>query len=238
MTLSIMLLIIITIGFAAVAVYGGVSGSEALLAVGLAGAFLCLLLIPAFAVRASRRRKIREREDGLICFGYSFAEAEEIAAAVKPDIRRRSVRISAALSICIGVIFLPFILFSLQHDSGLPPMLPIAIPIAVLPWFSVLIAPEATASSIRKAPCVSFVGRNCVLITNRYMGINDRYALEADAMRFEPGKNGAMATLHVRYRYRAGRMPAKIQHWVRVPVPRGREKDATEIGKVFRRQDQ
>ena len=222
-----------TAGFSAVAVYGGATGSEALLGTGLAGALLCLVLIPAYAVRVSRKNKISVRKDGIICFKYSLAEAEEIAAAAKPDIRRRSIRISAALSICLAVIFAPFVLLSLQPGFNAPPLPPIAIPIIILPWASVLIAPAVTVYNIRKAPCVSFVGRNCLLITNRYMGINDRCALEADAVRFEAGKDGNLATLQVRYRYRAGRVPTKIQHWVKVPVPRGREAEAAAACREF-----
>ena len=234
MPYSVIVLIIITAGFAAVAVYGGITGSEAMLAVGLEGALVCLLLIPAFAVRAKRRRKIRERQDALICFEYSFAEAQEIASAARPVILKRSIRISAAISICIAFIFMPFVLFSLQPGSTLPPMLPFAIACVVLPWLSVPIAPAATTYNIRKAPCISFVGHNCILIANRYLGINDRCALEADGMRFEAGKNGGMTTLHVRYCYRAGRVPTKIQHWVQVPVPRGREQEAVRVCAEFR----
>lgn len=229
MSLSFKILIILAAGFAAAAVFGGAAGDEAMLAVGLSGAFLCLVLMPAFAVRSARKKKILKRQDALVCFEYSASEAEEIAAAARPAVRRQSIKLSVLFSICLAVIFAPFVALSMQPEPQLPPMLPVAAVCVALPWLSVLLAPAFTARTIRNVPCVSVVGRNCILIANRYLGINDRYALEADAVRFEPGKYGGMAKLYVRYRFRAGRVSMTILRWVEAPVPRGREAEAAAI---------
>ena len=229
MSTGIKVLIILTIGFIAVAIYGGVSGNEAMLGTGAGGALLCLALMPALALRASRRRKIRERQDAYVCFEYSTAEAKKIAAAAKRSVRKTSIRVSVLLSICLAVIFVPFVVFSLEPGSALPSIWPIAVVCAALPWLSVPIAPAVVAHTVRSALCVSIVGRNCVLIANRYTGINDRYALEAEAVSFEPGANGGMATLHVRYRFRAGRTPRILRYTVAVPVPTGREAEAAAV---------
>jgi len=215
--------------FVAAAIYGGIQGSEAALGAGAAGALLGLALFPALAVRAKRRRQIGERQDALIRFEYSVAEAEEIVAAAIPAVCKQSVRLSILFSVCFAVIFAPFLAIAAEKGSVPIALLCAAAACVVLPWLSVAIAPAVSAHTIRKVPCVSFVGRSCVLIANRYPGINDRYALVAETARFEPGKDGGMAVMHVRYRFRAGKVSATIRHWVDVPVPHGREAEAAAL---------
>jgi len=220
---------VVETAFAAAAVYGGITGKEVLIGAGAAGALLGLALASGIALRAKRRKQIAQQSDLLARFEYSTAEADEIATAAIPDVRKRSVRLSILFSICFAVIFTPFIFITAEKGSVPSALLWAAAGCIVLPWFSLAIAPAVTAHTIRKSPCVSIIGRNCVLIANRYSGLNDRHALTAEEASVIPGKNGRMAVLRVRYRFRAGRVPVQLRQWVEVPVPRGRETEAETL---------
>jgi hypothetical protein len=167
----------------------------------------------------------------LIRFDYEPREIEEIVSEQRKLIFKKSVRLSVLFSICLTIIFLPFVLFSMEPDSQLPPMLPIALPCVLLPWLSLIIAPYVVNTAIRIRPCVSLVGRDYVLIANRYHGVNDRYELTADRIRFENGKDGKMASLCVRYSFKAMRtaIPRTFSLWVKIPVPHGRKSDAKAL---------
>ena len=79
-----------------------------------------------YDLRAKRLRKIVEKEEILIRFEYEPEEIEEITAAQKHIVFKKSIRLSVLFSICFAIIFMPFVLFSMEHGSTLPPMLPIA----------------------------------------------------------------------------------------------------------------
>ena len=215
--------------FAAATVYGGVTGKEVFLGAGAAGLLLGFVLAPGIAMRAKRRQQLAQQYGLLARFEYSIAETEEIAAAVIPDVRKRSVRLSILFSVCFVIIFTPFIIISAEKGNVPPALVCTAAVCVVLPWLSLAIAPAVTVRTIRNYPCVSIIGRNCVLIANRYSGLNDRYALTAEDAIFVPGKDGGMAVLRVCYRFRAGRVPVQIRQWVEVPVPRGRETEAEAL---------
>jgi|GEM_PF-2833668 len=225
------LLAAMAIAFAGLAFYGGLTANEPVLGIGIAAAFVCIVLMPAFHLRAKRLRKICEKENVLIRFEYDSSEIKEIAAEQKKLMFRKSTKLSILFSICLTVIFLPFVLFSMEPDSELPPMLPVALTCVLLPWLSIIIASYVVSRIIQARPCVSLVGRDYVLIANRYHGVNDRYQLHADRIRFEKGKSGKMGCLCVRYSFKAMRtaMPRTFSLWVQIPVPHGRENDAANL---------
>ncbi len=77
---------------------------------------------------------------------------------------------------------------------------------------------------------MSLVGRDYVLLANRYHGVNDRFSRQADRIRFESGKDGKMGTLNVRYSFKAMRYhSATISLWVQILVPHDREKYAAAL---------
>lgn len=217
--------------FVGLAVCGGISANEPMLGLGIAAAFLCLLLIPAFHLRAARLKKISQKENPLIRFEYASHEIDEIAAVQRQAVFKKSVRLSILFSLCFAILFTPFVLMSMEPNSELPPMLPFAVACVVLPWLSLIIAPKVVENAIRTRPCVSLVGRDYVLIANRYQGVNDRLSLTADRIRFENGRDGNMGCLNVRYSFKAFRYHTQtINLWVQIPVPHDREKETT----VFR----
>ncbi len=219
-------LVIVFIGLAC---YGGLSANEPVLGLGIGAAFLCLAAIPAFYLRAQRLRKIVEKENALIRFEYEPGEIEEIAAAQRYAVIKKSKGLSLLFSICFAIIFTPFVLFSMEPESKLPLMLPIALSCVLLPWLSLIVAPYTVSKKIRTRPCISLVGRDYVFVTNRYHGVNDRYALEADFIEFEKGIDGAMSRLRVCYRFKAMRTSRIFKLWVDIPVPHTREDDAMAL---------
>ncbi len=225
------LLAALAFAFIGLAFYGGLTANEPELGLGIAAAFLCFILMPAFHLRAKRLRKIFEKENVLIRFEYEPSEIEEIAAAQRHATHKKCIRLSVLFSVCLAIIFLPFVLFSMEPDSQLPPMVPIALPGVLLPWLSLFIAPYVVGKTIRSRPCVSLVGRDYVLATNRYLGVNDRHQLHADCIRYEKGKDGQMGTLFVKYSFKAMRtaMPSTFSLWVQIPVPYGRENDSAVL---------
>ncbi|MHB1314371.1 MAG: hypothetical protein ACYCX2_02660 [Christensenellales bacterium] len=206
---------------------GEAAGNGLFLATGVTVSFLSLLMIPAFYVRDKRVQKIRQKENPIVEWEYSDSEAEDIAQMQMRIIRKQSIRFSLLISICLAVIFLPFYMLSLQENSTLPPMLPVALPFILLPWLSVLIAPSVVAEKVRQRPCVTLIGRDYVLAANRYLGVNDRSRLKAEEFKFSQGSGGAMSTLSVQYSFLAGRYVGSLfRLWVDIPVPHGREEEA------------
>jgi hypothetical protein len=225
------LLAAMVIAFTGLAFYGGLTANEPALGIGIGAAFVCFVMMPAFHLRAKRLRKICEKENALIRFEYDLSEIKEIAVEQKKLMLKKSIRLSVLFSVCLAVIFLPFVLFSMEPDSELPPMLPVALTCVLLPWLSIIIAPYVVSNTIQARPCVSLIGRDYVLIANRYHGVNDRYQLHADRIRFEKGKGGKMGCLSVRYSFKAmsAAMPRIFNLWVQIPVPHGRENDAAAL---------
>jgi uncharacterized membrane protein YjgN (DUF898 family) len=216
--------------FTGIAVCGGLSADEPVLGLGIAAAFVCLILIPAFHLRATRLKKISEKENPLIRFEYAPDEINEIATVQRQIVYKKSVKLSVFLSISLAIIFAPFVMFSLQPEPTLPSVLPIAVPCVLLPWISLIIAPYVVEKSIRIRPCISLVGHDYVLIANRYPGVNDRFSLKAERVRYEKGTEGSMGSLGVCYSFKAMRYhTTTISLWVRLPVPHGREEDAAAL---------
>jgi hypothetical protein len=208
---------------------GLIADREEMIAAGAAAAFLFLLLVPAFGLRAGRVEKIRARQGALLAWEYAPCEIGEIVRTQRRAIRKTSVSIALLMCVCLVVIFVPFVVLSMQEDSGLPPMLPVALPVVLLPWLAVPVVPAVVARKIRRYPCVTLVGPDYILVANRYLGINDRHDLTAVETRYEPSPDGGMATLRVRYRFKVGRVTTLIHRWVDVPVPHGREREAAEL---------
>lgn len=214
---------------AAAAVYGMIVGNELMIGLGACLGFVFLLLLPAFLLRAAKIKKLLARQDALAIWEYSAEEADEIAMIQRKVIRKSSRGLALLICICLIIIFLPFVVLSNQEGSELPPMLPIVIPVVLLPWLSVFLAPAAAANKIRSHPCLSVIGRDYIFVANRYLGVNDRYALTAAELKYEPPKRGGMAMLHTRYQFKAGRTTRLLSHWVDVPVPRGKEAEAMSL---------
>ena len=233
---SIVVLGVLAAISAGIAVYGGMLGNEPMLGAGVAVGFLSLLMMPAFHNRAQKIRKIREKENPFIYWEYADDEVEDIAEEQRRVVRKKSVWLSVLISICMAIIFLPFYLISLQENSELPPILPIALICVLLPWLSVLLAPSVAVGKIRVRPCVSIVGNDYVLVANRYLGVNDRWQLKAGKFRLEESTSGAMAKLSVQYSFRAMKSMGIFHLWVNIPVPPGQGaggKGAGWVRKLF-----
>lgn len=213
----------------AAALYGLIAGEERLIAGGMGAGFIFLLLIPAFRQRSARVDKIRAKQDALVEWEYGPHEIEKIVEAQRPVVRKTSASLALLVCVCLIVIFAPFVVLSMQEDSGLPPMLPIAIPVVLAPWLAMPLAPGVVARKVRRQPCVSLIGRDYILVANRYLGINDRHALTAVEAKYEPSQDGDMATLHVRYQFKVGRLTFLVNRWVGIPVPYGREREAANL---------
>ena len=77
---------------------------------------------------------------------------------------------------------------------------------------------------------MSLVGRDYVLIANRYQGVKDRVSLQADRVRLDIGKDGKMGAANVRYSFKAMRYhSATISLWMRIPVPHDRKMKAAAL---------
>jgi hypothetical protein len=211
---------------AAAAIYGGIAGVELLLGIGAAAGFLCLIFIPVTHARTVKTQRIRQRDDALIVFDYARGEVDEIVSAQRRIALKKSRSLSILFSICIAVIFAPFCVITRQSGDGQTLWI-IAVICIVLPWLSLLVGPAAAENRLRRTPCTSVIGRDYILVTNKYHGVNDRHQLTAVETQFQAPRNGGMATLRIRYRFLAMNTPTRTFYlWVDVPVPRGREEEA------------
>lgn len=212
---------------AAAVVYGGITGEQLLIGIGSGAGFLCLVFIPVVRVRAAKVQKIRQRDDALIVFEYARDEVDALVSAERRAALKKCRSLSILLSVCFAVIFAPFCVIVRQSGGGqaLPVIAAICI---ILPWLSLLAGPWEAENRLRRAPCVSVIGRDYILVANRYHGVNDRHQLTAVGMRFEAQDEG-MAKLYVRYRFVAMRPTRTLHLWVAVPVPAGREDDAAML---------
>ena len=226
---SIAYLAAITAAFATAGVIGGVSGSGLLIAIGAGGGLVGLALIPALHNRIKKADKIRQKQDAIVVWEYANDEIREIVSEQKRACFKRSMRVSVLLSICMAVIFTPFVYFAFQDSADMPLILWIGTACIILPWLSLLIAPAVVRRTITRYPCVTMIGRDYILAANRYLGVNDRHALKADSVRYEAGENGAMGRIYVHYGFLAMRPTRTFHLWVDVPVPRGRETEAAAL---------
>ena len=143
---------------------------------------------------------------------------------------------SILLSICLAIIFAPFV--ALADSEGLRILfIVIGAAAVVLPYLSIWLAPAYTAAQIRKTPCLTIVGLDYILVCNRYIGINDRMDLKLKTAGVTT-RDGGFEVLVLVYTFR-GRYGGRIDITVEAPIPRGRTEEAgrfTENRKAARRE--
>jgi hypothetical protein len=208
------------------AVYGGVSGESIFLGAGLPIAFLSLLFIPILYARADKRRRLFNRQDALLIWSYAPHETEQIAKLEAENTRKQSVRLSVLASVCLAVIFAPFVFLS-EADGTRLLLVCIGVAAVLLPFISVAIAPAYTASQIKRIPSMTIVGRDYVLMNNRYIGINDRAKLTLVSARAKTGDNGT-AKLILTYTFLM-KYGNPLHYTVEVPVPWDRQDEAVRF---------
>jgi hypothetical protein len=69
--------------------------------------------------RAEKRRRLFSRQDALLIWSYAPHETEQIARAEAERTRKQSVRLSVLASVCLAIIFAPFVFLS-ESDSTRP----------------------------------------------------------------------------------------------------------------------
>jgi hypothetical protein len=223
--------IIILIGTAAVGaiavVFGLVTDIDIVFALGLADAFLSLIFIPVFYMRAKKRQRIFARQDALLIWQYAAFEAAHIAATEAQKIRKTSIRLSVLASVCLAIIFAPFTV--ILEDAGAKQLiLYIGIAAVLLPFTSLFIAPACTVRQITRIPSVTVIGRDYILLNNRYIGINDRASLTlADAEVKTVGNAAAGGRTALFLTYTFTMRYGTIMHFtVEVPIPGNRMTEA------------
>ncbi len=230
--------IAILIGSAALGIIAFVCGIIAdldiLFGVGLAEAFLSLILIPVLYLRAKKRRRIFARQDALLIWQYEPNETEHIAAAEAKKVRKSSVGLSILACVCLMIIFAPFIVI-IEESSTKELLLYIGIIAALLPFTSLYIAPAYTARQITKAPSVTVIGRDYILINNRYIGINDRASLTLVDAAVKTGSRayGGSHALYLTYTFLM--KYGNIMHFtVEVPIPGSRKTEAADFAESIK----
>jgi hypothetical protein len=219
------LLLISALG-AIAAVYGGVSVNEACLAIGLVVAFMALLFAPVIHIRAKKRQRLFERQGALLVWEYSQSEAERIAAREAKKTKKTSIQLSVVAAVCLAIIFAPFVALS-ETQATRYLLLGLGIAAVILPFTSIYFAPAYTVSLIKKIPSVSIIGRDYILMNNRYLGINDRADLRLVHAAVKPGADGEEClTLTYKFRMKYGN---PISFPVNVPIPGGRNDQAKQF---------
>lgn len=231
--------IIILIGSAAMGIialaFGIAADNGVLFGLGLADAFISLLLIPVFYVRANKRRRIFARQDALLIWQYEPYEAAHIAAATAKKVRKSSVGLSILACVCLSIIFAPFIVI-IEDTTTKYLLLYIGIAAALMPFASLLIAPAVTVRQITLMPSMTVIGRDYILINNRYIGINDRASLTLVDAVVKSGSGmtlGGGSALFLTYTFlmRYG----NIMHFtVEVPIPGNRITEAVRFAESLR----
>jgi hypothetical protein len=208
-------------------VFGVRADLNILLALGIADTFISLILIPVFYSRAKKKRWIYARRDALLVWQYAPFEAAHIAERVAKDIRKTSLKLSILVSICMAVIFAPFTVI-LEDAAAKELILYISITAVLLPFSSLLIAPAYTTHKITKDPSLTVIGRDYILLNNRYIGINDRASLMLTDSEVRTGGNaetGSFTSLYLTYTFRM--RYGNIMHFpVEVPIPGSRTMEA------------
>lgn len=82
--------------------------------------------------------------------------------------------------------------------------------------------------AIRRQPCQTRIGKNYLLVANRYHALNDYSRMSAEHAEFLPASEG-MATLRVRYSFWAGKRYSRHEKDIDIPVPLGREDEARAL---------
>ncbi len=213
---------------AALTAYGAHTGNGAALASSLSVGTILLFLIPVLHIRNRKIQRVQNKTDLLLCWEYAPFEAEDIAREQYLTARKNSLFVAMLLSVCMAIVFIPLVWHSVRPQSGLPPMLPYMIAAILLPCLGVPLVPAIVANRIRRSPCITFIGRDYVLIANRYIGLNDRYKLNLERAEIDV-VDGKRMRLHVQYSFKGGRTLRTFYKWVDIPVPYGKEQEATEF---------
>jgi hypothetical protein len=82
--------------------------------------------------------------------------------------------------------------------------------------------------AILRQPCQTRIGKNYLLVANRYHALNDYNRMSAEHARFLPASEG-MATLRMRYSFWAGKRYSRHEKDIDIPVPLGREDEARAL---------
>lgn len=228
--------IVVLIGTAALGaiaiVYGLMAEMNILFALGLTDAFLSLILIPVLSIRNKKKRRILARRDTLLVWQYASYEAAHIATLEAKKTRKTSLKLSVLACICLAVIFAPFTVI-IEEAATKELILYIGIAAALLPFSSLYIAPAYTIRQITRVPSVTVIGRDYILLNNRYIGINDRTSLtlvDAEIKRGAGSKASAsyINTLYLTYTFTM--KYGTIMHFtVEVPIPGNRTAEAQRL---------
>jgi hypothetical protein len=226
-------------------IFGLVSDTNILFALGLADTFLSLLLIPVFVTRDKKRARISLREDALLVFQYSADEAARIAAVEAKKTRTSSIKLSILACICLAVIFAPFPVI-LENQIARELVFTIGIVVAVVPFLSLVLAAFSVVRQITKEPSVTVVGRDYILLTNRYLGINDRTSLTLVDAEVKAGgnayrkkntrkKDGAQGRKALYLTYTFTMKYGSIMHFtVEVPIPEACAEEARRFAESIK----
>lgn len=217
---------------AALAIYSAGLGNWALFASSMTVGTVLLFLLPALYARNRKIQKVQDQTGLLLHFEYPSYQREDIAQEQFLAVRKTSFRVALLLCFCMAVVFAPLVWHSMQPQSGLSPMLPYMIAAMLLPFVAVPLAPAMVANSIRRSPCMTYVGRDYVVVANRYIGLNDRYKLNAQRATIHSG-SGQRMRLRVQYSFLAGRTIRTYFRWVDIPVPYGKEREALHFVETF-----
>ena len=223
---SVVALLVVAVLGALTAVYGGIQGSEGLLAAGLAVGFLSLILAPVLNQRANKRMRLFGRQDALLVWNYAPYETERIAASESRKTRKTSIRLSILSAVSLAVIFASFAVIA-ESDQARTLLLYIGTAAVLLPFISVWLAPAYTAAQIRKIPSTTIIGHDYILLNNRYIGINDRGGLTLVGAEVKQGSDGA-GTLLLIYKFRM-KYGSLMSFPVGVPIPQGQSVQAEQF---------
>jgi hypothetical protein len=233
--------IVILIGTAVLGViaiiFGLLVDMNIVFALGLTDAFISLILMPVFYTRGKKMQRIFNRQDALLVWQYAPYEAAHIAGLEAKKTRKASVKLSILACVCLAVIFAPFPVI-IEDAATKQLLLYIGIAAALLPFTSLLIAPAWTSRQITKDPSLTVIGRDYILLNNRYIGINDRASLTLVDAEIKTGGNtatGGFTALFLTYTFTM--KYGSIMHFsVEVPIPGSRAKEATEFAKYIKGQ--
>jgi hypothetical protein len=125
------------------------------------------------------------------------------------------------------VIFAPFPVI-IEDPATKQLLLYIGIAAALLPFTSLLIAPAYTSRQITRDLSVTVIGRDYVLLNNRYIGINDRTSLTLVDAEIKMGGDtttGGVTSLFLTYTFTM--KYGNIMHiTAEVPIPGSRTMEA------------
>lgn len=211
------------------AIYGGVSGSEVLLAMGLVVGFISLLLLPVLRQQVTKRRRLADGRDALLVWTYTDSETAGIARREAVKMRKYSFRLSLLFFVCLALMTAIFAEV-VQSAEAKRLVLILGAVAAVMPFVSLLLAPAYTTACIRKSPSRTVIGSSYIQVNNRYLGINDRADLKLKTAGVGTTADGAAALVLV-YTFKA-KYGGRIPYTLYVPIPQDKIEEARLFAKT------